>query len=345
MRIARRFLFALGTTLCVIVIACIAAVGYFSHWRQADLLLDSSVSLMVEPGETYLEIAATLEEKGLIQNQRLFLLLGWLEGKVESLQAGEYIFEASASPDSIIQALTTGDVVEYQVMLPEGSTFAGIKRVLEGSEHIVFDLDEVTVHDVLAHLSMGDEDSTIESTHGEGWFFPDTYTYRRGDSASDILRSAFEKMDQELSAAWRSSNKPEVITNRYELLILASIVEKETSMKSDRLRVSGVFCRRLEKRMRLQADPTVIYGLGDAFTGNLTRKHLQTDNEYNTYTRFGLPPTPISSPSANALYAAANPAKGDELYFVGRGDGSTQFSVTLQEHNEAVRRFQLKKRD
>ena len=177
--------------------------------------------------------------------------------------------------------------------------------------------------------------------NAEGWFFPDTYRYRRGEKSSVILRRSYERMKQELNLAWNNRHANLPYRSDYELLIMASIVEKESSRFEDRLRVAGVLIRRLQQGMRLQVDPTVIYGLGDDFGGNLTRKHLRMPSPYNTYLDYGLPPTPICSPSKDSLLAAAHPADGDELYFVARGDGSTHFSSTLQEHQRAVRKYQI----
>jgi len=183
----------------------------------------------------------------------------------------------------------------------------------------------------------------FEPAPAEGQFFPDTYAYHRAQSDRDILLRAHRRMQKELADAWSERAEDLPYKNPYEALIMASIIEKESGRDSDRLSVSQVFVRRLKIGMKLQTDPSVIYGVGDAFDGNLTRRHLRTDSPYNTYTRFGLPPTPISLAGREALRAALNPAPGDYLYFVARGDGSSQFSRTLAEHNAAVRRYQLKR--
>jgi UPF0755 protein len=181
----------------------------------------------------------------------------------------------------------------------------------------------------------------IEQAHAEGWFFPDTYRFPRGTADVDLLRRAHRVMQEQLSEAWDQRLPGLVLTDPYEALILASIIERETALESERPEIAGVFIRRLEKGMRLQTDPTVIYGLGSEFTGNLTRKHLESDTPYNTYTRSGLPPTPIAMPGRAALHAAVNPAPGDALYFVatGRDDGSHYFTATLSEHNAAVAKY------
>ena len=321
-------------------ITCVAIV-FFNHWKQTAVGPTSNVVFVVEPGESYQKIAESLEEKGLVKNRRLFQLLGWFEGKLSSIQAGEYFFDQSVDPVSLLGILTSGEVVKYQVRLPEGGIFRQFKKILSSEEKLNYDLEDITNDNVLEVLGIANEVSKAGSGHGEGWFFPDTYVYSAGERASNVLRRAFERMSEVLDDSWKSVSASEVISSRYDLLILASIVEKESSIQADRLKVSGVFVRRLEKGMKLQADPTVIYGLGESFDGDLKRKHLRTDTKYNTYTRFGLPPTPICSPSADCLHAAANPAPGEEIFFVGRGDGTTQFSKTLKEHNEAVKRYQL----
>ena len=321
------------------------AIVFFNHWKHTAVGPSSNVVFVVKPGESYQKIAESLEEKGLVKNRRLFQLLGWFEGKLSSIQAGEYFFDQSVDPVSLLGILTSGEVVKYQVRLPEGGTFSQFKKILRSEEKLDFDLEDTTNDNVLKVIGVANEVSAVGSEYGEGWFFPDTYVYSAGERASNVLKQAFERMSEVLNDSWKSASASEVITSPYDLLILASIVEKESSIRADRLKVSGVFVRRLEKGMKLQADPTVIYGLGESYDGDLKRKHLREDTEYNTYTRDGLPPTPICSPSADCLNAAANPAPGEEIFFVGRGDGTTQFSKTLREHNEAVRHYQLRTND
>ena len=319
----------------------LVAVGYFNAWKSNAVVPDDDLIFVVEPGESFQHIAANLESTGLIKRRRLFHILGLLEGKLASIQAGEYSFAQAVSPDSVLKKLTSGDVVKRQIRLPEGGTFRQFKKVLQTADKLEFDIETVTVESVFEFLGITDQDKSF----GEGWFFPDTYAFQMGENASDVLRIAHQKMVEMLDETWKTRTRSDVLSNRYDLLILASLIEKETSQKEEKALVSGVFTRRLAQDMKLQADPTVIYGLGEKFDGDLKRAHLRSPNEYNTYVNFGLPPTPISAPSIDSLQAAAHPAEGDALFFVGRGDGTTHFSATLEEHNKAVERFQLHKRD
>lgn len=317
------------------------SIWYFNAWKSSEVTIDDDVLFIVEPGESFRHIAFGLMDTGLLERPRMFHILGLLEGELASIQAGEYAFAHAASPSSILEKLTSGDVVKHHIRFPEGGTFRQFKRLLEAEDKLTLDIDDVSVENVLNFL-----ESSVEHTgFGEGWFYPDTYIFQMGEKASEILGIAHQKMIEVLDTAWTGRASGEVLANRYELLILASLIEKETSKKEEKSLISGVFCRRLLRNMKLQADPTVIYGLGEEFDGDLNREHLRRPNKYNTYINLGLPPSPIAAPSEETLLAAAHPAQGDELYFVGRGDGTTHFSSTLAEHNEAVKRFQLGERD
>lgn len=319
----------------------VGAIVYFNVWKTNEVVPDDEIIFVVEPGESFQHIAANLESTGLIERRRMFHILGLLEGQLASIQAGEYSFAQAATPVSVLQKLTSGDVVKRQVRLPEGGTFRQFKSVLQSEDKLDFDIESVSVENVFEFLGVSGEDKSF----GEGWFFPDTYFFQMGQKASDVLMVAHQRMVEALDESWKARTANGVLSNRYDLLILASLIEKETSRKEEKALISGVFSRRLAKEMKLQADPTVIYGLGEEFDGDLKREHLRTPNDYNTYVNLGLPPTPISAPSSDSLHAAANPATGDALFFVGRGDGTTHFSSTLKEHNEAVERFQLGKGD
>lgn len=341
----RKLAIALCICTLIALIGSVVAINFFNHWKHSEIAPNSDVVFLVERGASFRQIAEDLVETELIRHRHMFYLLGWLEGKLSSIQAGEYRFDQPNSPVSLLEKLTSGRVAQYRVRLPEGGTFGQFKQILAASEKIWFDLDGSTAANVFIETGMAEDAAQFGIVHAEGWFFPDTYAYSAGEPASEVLWRSLERMLEELNDLWSNTIPSKAISNRYELLILASIVEKETSISEDRVRVSGVFTRRLERGMKLQADPTVIYGLGDSFDGDLTLLHLRTDTPYNTYLHAGLPPTPIASPSADALRAAANPATGEELYFVGRGDGTTQFSNTLSEHNRAVRKYQLDKSD
>jgi UPF0755 protein len=261
-------------------------------------------------------------------------VLARLDGSARRVQAGEYWLKAGDLPGNLLERLLAGDVVRYQVKLIEGWTLAEALATLAVHpelEHELSGVDEQTVLGVLG----------LPEGHGEGLFFPDTYHFERGTSDADILRRAYRKLASELEAAWQSRDAGLPYDSPYDALIVASLIEKETGRDSDRASIAQVFVSRLNRGMRLQTDPSVIYGVGSSFDGDLTRRHLRTDTPYNTYTRHGLPPTPIALVGRKSLKAAMHPAPGEFLYFVSRGDGSSHFSVSLEEHQAAVRRYQL----
>ncbi len=239
------------------------------------------------------------------------------------------------TPREILDKLERGDVVQSEVVLVEGWTFAQFRAALEASHALRHDSLGLPDAEILARIGASER-------HPEGLFFPDTYLFARGSSDLAVLRRAYRVMQEHLASEWprRAADAP--YKTPYEALIMASIVEKETGRESEREQIAGVLVNRLRIRMALQVDPTVIYGLGESFDGNLKKVHLKTDGPYNTYTRPGLPPTPIAMPGLAALRATLQPAKVDSLYYVSRGDGTSQFSRTLQEHNRAVAKYQLK---
>ena len=328
----------------LVVLTCtlgVVALCHYEMWKHSEIEISEAQSLEIQPGESFTSIAKNLQAMGVIQNIRYFEFLARMMDSAGSIQAGEYTFSGTHTPKSVLQKLVQGNVVTRMLTLPEGGTFQDFLRILETTPRLNFDIADLSVETALTGLGVKDEWEHIPSEHGEGWFFPDTYQYGASTRASEILFTAHNKMVEELREAWRQRDLSTPLIKPYELLVLASIVEKESGVKEDQVQISGVFSRRLSKRMRLQADPTVIYGLGHNFTGNLTRSHLNQNHAYNTYRNYGLPPTPIAAPSRAALQAAANPAPGDALYFVARGDGTSEFSATLEEHNRAVRKYQL----
>ena len=328
----------------LVVLTCMVGVIVVCHyeaWRHQEILLDGEHRVEIQSGDTFSTIASDLEVKGIIQNMGYFELLARVSDATGSIQAGEYLFSGSYTPSRVLQELIRGNVVNRLLTLPEGGTLSDFVQILATTPKLDFDIDDLNVGTALEELGLEQVWEGIPTSHGEGWFFPDSYQYTTPTSASDVLRTAYAKMTKELGDVWQNRDQSTHLTTPYELLILASIIEKESGVIEDQRQIGGVFSRRLIKGMRLQADPTVIYGLGETFTGNLTRRHLRTDNPYNTYLRYGLPPTPIAAPSLAALQAAANPASGDALYFVARGDGTSEFSATLEEHNRAVRKYQL----
>jgi len=230
--------------------------------------------------------------------------------------------------------LGSDNVVSYSLTLPEGWTFAQMRAELAGAAKLVHRIDGLSDAEVMAELGYPDQ-------YPEGRFFPDTYRYHKGVSDLEILAQAYRRMQRTLESVWAQRDEDLALKTPYQALVMASLIERETGVDGERREIAGVFTRRLEKGMRLQTDPTIIYGLGDDYDGDITRADLRRDTPYNTYLIDGLPPTPIAMPGRAALEAAVNPAEGEALYFVARGDGTHKFSKTLEEHNAAVRRYIL----
>lgn len=293
--------------------------------------------LDVPAGSSLARVASQLEAAGVIDQALLLRAYGRLSGQAARIKAGEYALAAGTTPRQLLEKLVAGEVVQYTLTLVEGWTFKQLMQAVRAHPALTQTLTGLSGEEIMARLGS-------PGVHPEGQFYPDTYRFPRGTTDLDFLRRAHELMKRRLAAEWDQRSEGLPLKTPYEALILASIIERETGVPEERPRIAGVFVRRLKLGMRLQTDPTVIYGVGDAFDGNLRRRDLLTDTPYNTYTRAGLPPTPIAMPSAAAINAALNPAPGNELYFVSKGDGSHYFSATLEEHNAAVRRYQLKGR-
>ena len=300
-------------------------------------LKESKQSLLIEPGQSLRTVAHNLVRDELIEDERYFRVLARLSGKSSRIQAGEYLLTGTMSPEELLNKLVEGRVRQYGLTLIEGWKFSEMLALVKKSPDLKHTLKGMSPEEIMAEIGYPD-------IHPEGRFLPDTYHFPKGMSDREFLRRAYQTMEQFLEQAWAERDETIPLKTSFDALILASIVEKETGMASERPEIAGVFTRRLEKRMRLQTDPTVIYGLGDSFDGNIRRRHLTEDNPYNTYTRHGLPPTPIAMPGREAILAALHPVAGDAIYFVAKGDGSHHFSATLKEHNNAVIKYQLKGR-
>jgi UPF0755 protein len=319
-------------------VVLLAAAGY-SAWYVATPMPVATVPLEFEiPAGTGLRTAVRrMQQAGIEMRPRQFELLARALGHEPEIKAGFYQLNAPATPLELLDKLARGDVMQAELQMIEGSTFGQLRAALNASA-------------VLRHDSVGLSDTEIlkrvgaTEKHPEGLFFPDTYVFARGSSDLAVLKRAYRVMQAQLAQEWKQRAADAPYKTPYEALVMASIVEKETGRAEERDQVAGVLVNRLRIRMALQADPTVIYGLGDKFDGNLKKVHLRTDGPYNTYTRPGLPPTPISLPGQASLRAALQPAKIDAYYYVSRGDGTSQFSRTLREHNRAVTQYQLKPR-
>ena len=294
---------------------------------------NAALELEVEPGTTPRGVARSVQAAGVRVDARLLYAWFRLSGQDRQIRAGNYELPPGTTPHSLLQKLVRGEESLRALTLVEGWNFRQVRAALAADNSLRHDSAALSDADLMARLER-------PGVHPEGRFFPDTYTYAKGSSDLAVLRRALHAMDRRLEAAWgqRASDTP--LKSADEALVLASIVEKETGRASDRGQIAGVFANRLRIGMLLQTDPTVIYGLGEKFDGNLRRRDLQADTPWNTYTRAGLPPTPIAMPGKAALLAAVQPAQTRALYFVAKGDGSSHFSPSLDEHNRAVNQYQ-----
>ena len=318
-----------------VVLATVLGAGAFAYrWVNAPLeLATSPVDLSIESGSSARDVANAAVEAGVPLNPMLLYWWFRLSGDARQIKAGSYELEQGLSPRTLLRKLVRGEEALRSVTLVEGWTFRQVQDALRKADQLKPQTQGMSSVAIMQALEM-------PGVAAEGRFFPDTYTYAKGSSDLAVLRRAAHAMDKKLAAAWAQRGPQSPLQTAEQALILASIVEKETGKGSDRAMVSSVFNNRLRIGMRLQTDPTVIYGLGDSFDGNLRKKDLLTDTPWNTYTRVGLPPTPIAMPGKASLLAAVQPAPSKALYFVARGDGSSEFSATLDEHNRAVNKYQ-----
>jgi len=304
------------------------------QWLNAPLNIgDEGVEYTLQPGSSIGQAAYDLHRLGVLDQPRWLVFYARLADKT-AVQAGEYLFASGTSVLKLLKQLQDGDVRRYSVTLVEGWTFQQALDHLHRQEKIKSLLKDLSQSEQLQQLA-------LQEAHPEGWFFPDTYSYTAQTTDVELLQQAYRKMQSILTKEWKQRAKNLPYETPYQALIMASIVERETAQPSERQQIAGVFVRRLQKKMRLQTDPTVIYGLGPAFDGNIRRKHLSQTTPYNTYVIDGLPPTPIALPGRDSLHAALHPDDSGALYFVAKGDGSHHFSETLEEHNRAVRQYQI----
>lgn len=315
----------------------IAAGGYL-YWAWHRPLNVTDEIYVVKSGTTLRGFAHQLYRDGVLSEPYTITWLGYVTGRSRRIKAGEYRFHAGINTAELLDQVVAGRVVQYPLVLVEGWNFRQALKALQAAPKLTHTLDGLTPQEIMARLGHPD-------LPPEGRFFPDTYYYSRGHTDVEILTSAFNKMQAALQEEWNHRAEGLPLKSMDEALVLASMIEKETSRADERRIIAGVFVNRLRKGMRLQSDPTVIYGLGDRFDGNIHLRDLRTDTAYNTYTRSGLPPTPIALPGRESLAAAVNPAQTDALYFVSRGDGSHVFSSTLEAHTAAVEKYQLGGRD
>ncbi len=324
----------LSRLLLLLLLFALTAGGLFAYWAQRPVNLAASpVEIIIKPGSSVPSVARQLERGGAGMPAQLFVALVRITGHGADLKAGGYELTTGVTPWSILGKLARGEVTHHVVTVIEGWEFRRMRATIDG-------------HPALRHETKGLSDAELmqrigaTEKHPEGAFFPDTYLFARDSSDIDLYRRAYGAMQKRLNEAWAARTPGLPYKTPYEALIMASIIEKETGQASERPMIAAVFVNRLRKGMLLQTDPTVIYGIGPAFNGDIRKRDLQTDTPYNTYTRSGLPPTPIALPGAASLMAALAPAASDALYFVARGDGSSHFSTSLPEHNRAVNQYQ-----
>ena len=316
-----------------VVLTALAGAGAFWWLNHGLRLASDTVDLSIEFGTSPRGVVQVAVDSGIDTNPVLLYWWFRLSGDSRLIKAGSYEISQGTTPRSLLDKLVRGDEALRAVTLVEGWTFKQMRVALSKAEQLgqeTYRLEPDLIMKMLGKPGL----------HPEGRFFPDTYTYAKGSSDLAVLARAMRAMDKKLEAAWSQRAPDTPLKTPEQALILASIVEKETGRPSDRAQIAGVFSNRLRIGMMLQTDPTVIYGLGDAFDGNLRRRHLLADTPWNTYTRTGLPPTPIAMPGKAALLAAVQPANTKALYFVARGDGTSQFSTSLDEHNRAVNKYQ-----
>jgi UPF0755 protein len=329
----RKLLFVTGSLL--VLVAAAAAI----YWHRVGAVMAAPgphrepVQLVVKPGTTARGVLVELERLGALSDRRSVQVELRVRG-APTIKTGRYEIPAQASPRDILRQLEEGRVLLETLTVIEGWTFAEMRRAVEQHPQIRVTLRDQDVAAIMKAIGH-------EGEHPEGRFFPDTYRFAAGTVDRDLYSLAYRKLAETLETAWRTRAANLPLANAYEALTLASIVEKETGLPAERARIAGVFVTRLRRNMRLQTDPTVIYGLGATYDGNIRERDLRADTPYNTYTRAGLPPTPIALPSGEAIQAATRPLETGDIFFVatGIGDGSHEFSDTLEKHNAAVQRY------
>jgi UPF0755 protein len=321
--------------LALCVLALLAAAGAWV-WRSLDRPLQMSASrveIRIANGATARSIARSVRAAGVGLNEIEFLAAARATGATRQLRAGRYAIEQGMSLNSLVDMLKRGDVLRERLTIVEGGTVRELRMQLADTPELLHDTARLSDTQLLRTIG-------ATETHPEGLFAPDTYVFDPGSSELELLRRAYRTQAERLARAWSGRAADLPYRDPYEALVMASIIEKETGRPEERARVAGVFVNRQRRGMPLQTDPTIVYGLGDRFDGRLHKKDLETDSPYNTYLRAGLPPTPIALPGQASIEAALNPDHTAALYFVARGDGSSEFSATLAEHNRAVDRYQ-----
>ena len=323
-------------TLFTLVVVAVLAAGGYAAWYVATPVSVASLPAQFEipPGTRFRGAAQRIDDSGVALGRLQFELLARALGRAQDVKAGSYELATAPTPLELLDKLTRGDVTQTEVRFIEGWTVRQLRAALDANAFVRHDSQGMNDAQLLQKLG-------AQEPHPEGLFFPDTYLFSKGTSDLRVLARAYQAMQRHLAQEWEARAPLLPYKAPYEALIMASIIEKETGRAAEREMIAGALVNRLRIGMLLQVDPTVIYGLGDTFDGNLKKIHLLTDGPYNSYTRAGLPPTPIAAAGLASLRAALRPAKTPALYYVARGDGTSEFSRTLEEHNRAVRKYQL----
>jgi UPF0755 protein len=328
-----------------IVLGLLLCLGGTALWLKVEmddalaskLELTEPIIYEIRPGQSLAGVAHELTRLRILQRPAFLIWNARLNGVASMIKAGEYQLSPGLSAAGLLELFVSGRVFQRSLTIVEGWTFLELLDAVRSAPTLESTLDGVAPENVMAKIGFSD-------VHPEGRFLPDTYHFPKGTADVDFLIRAFRAMEHYLNEAWSGRDAGLPFDTPYEALILASIVEKETAVAEERGRIAGVFVERLRRSMRLQTDPTVIYGIGAAFDGNLRRRDLDRDTPYNTYTRKGLPPTPIANPGPASITAVMHPVVDGSLYFVAKGDGSHHFSATYEEHNQAVTRYQLRRK-
>lgn len=321
-----------------LVLLVTAGIGgwEFARYRNATqkpLPNSTSIEFEIQAGESLASVARRLQLRGLVEKGWWFELLAFHRLAATKIKAGEYEIKPGMTLEEVLELFVAGKVKQHRITLVEGWTVSQVLAALKAHPAVRVTLEGVPLEKLLSELG-------LPPGHPEGQFFPDTYFFVRGTEDKELLRRAWKRMQAVLAEEWSQRTQGLPFNTAYEALVLASIVEKETGREEERAKIAGVFVRRMQKNMRLESDPTVIYGMGEAYQGDIRAQDLREDTLYNTYLHAGLPPTPIALPGRAAIHAVLHPAAGEELYFVAKGDGSHAFSVTLHEHKQKVDRYQ-----
>jgi UPF0755 protein len=333
-----RFISLIFFTLFCSALTCF--VFYQSELKSPLNLPDSNLVLEIKRGDSLNKVLIKLTKMEVLSSSLIAKIYAREKNLANRIKTGEFLLKQGVTIPRLFELITSNQQISYNIQFIEGSTFDQVKRVLASTPKLIHHLEGKSDAEILKVLNLG-----TAINHLEGQFYPDTYTFVKNDSDIAILKRAHLRLQKILKEEWQKKDKNLPLKTPYDALILASIIEKETGAAHERSEISGVFIRRLNMGMRLQTDPTVIYGLGERYAGNLTRKHLKETTPYNTYRINGLPPTPIAIVGQDAIHAAINPKVGKSLFFVAKGDGTHQFSETMQAHNIAVQEFQLKRRE